>query len=402
MANKKLMDEDLRQANKSTSTLKTQAFKLANGTRYKATAADGEMGKFAGNNPAYPAGYMNPNLRPQNVAGNQVVPLPSGPSFTANTNTRVKLGNGQIVSMPANTTMNFTQQPTMNVFQSAADVLMGRNTPGSMFYDNSGNSGVAVSRGNATMSTPGKGGNVNPMLAKNGFAGMQTGAGAVVATNNTPRNRYNPLGFQPGGNGVFPDITAGYGTGSFIPKGMIMSDRVAVNQFPQVTSGSGFQTRSPFPPVIKDKTYQTPSSPYTGTAGYWAGNNQTGASSYSATSYMAPNQQGNTTQKPPSNEITSENYSQWVDYWNWQARNPQAARAQAQAQAAAQGKPDPFAPYVMTRDQIWQMKANQRRKQMEKNAEGNPYAPAGVVSYAPNPYTGTGDYYSTILNTGSG
>ena len=120
----------------------------------------GAQGGFGYGNPS----YMNPNLRPQNVAGNQVVPLPSGPSFTANTNTRVKLGNGQIVSMPANTTMNFTQQPTMNVFQSAADVLMGRNTPGSMFYDNSGNSGVAVSRGNATMSTPGKGGNVNPSL----------------------------------------------------------------------------------------------------------------------------------------------------------------------------------------------------------------------------------------------
>lgn len=120
----------------------------------------GAQGGFGYGNPS----YMNPNLRPQNVAGNNVVPLPAGPSYTANTNTRVKLGNGQIVSMPANTTMNFTQQPTMNVFQSAADVLMGRNTPGSMFYDNSGNSGVAVSRGNATMSTPGKGGNVNPSL----------------------------------------------------------------------------------------------------------------------------------------------------------------------------------------------------------------------------------------------
>lgn len=295
MANKKLMDEDLRQANKSTSTLKTQAFKLANGTRYKATAADGEMGKFAGNNPAYPAG----------------------------------------------------------------------------------------------------------------FAGMQTGAGAVVATNNMPRNRYNPLGFQPGGNGVFPDITAGYGTGSFIPKGMIMSDRVVVNQFPQVTSGSGFQTRSPFPPVIKDQTYQTPSSPYTGTAGYWAGNNQTSASSYPATSYMAPNQQVNSTtntgapnlgqpQRPegtynPNNKDTA---AQWRAYWNWEAANPQAAAAIALAEGRLSS-----APVVMTREQIWQMKAAQRRKRASMNYEAQSYvSPVSAAS----PYTGTGEFYSTILNTGSG
>jgi hypothetical protein len=349
---KRLLDEDLRQANKSTSPLKTQAFKLANGTRYKSTAADGQAGKFAANNPAYPAGYMNPNLRPQNVAGNNVVPLPAGPSYTANTNTRVKLGNGQIVSMPANTTMNFTQQPTMNVFQSAADVLMGRNTPGSMFYDNSGNSGVAVSRGNATMSTPGKGGNVNPMLVpvQNGFAGVQTGAGGMNTL--SPATRMNPAAVNPVQTGL---------------------------------QGGVYFNQAPF---------QTPP-----TNGFTA----MGASSYPATSYMAPNQQGTSTQKPPSNEITSENYSQWVDYWNWQAKNPTAARAQAQAQAAAQGKPDPFAPYVMTREQIWQMKANQRRKQMEKNTEGGSvYSPTEIVSYAPTPYTGTGDYYSTILNTGSG
>ena len=294
---KRLLDEDLRQANKSTSPLKTQAFKLANGTRYKSTAADGEMGKFAGNNPAYPAGYMN----------------------------------------------------------------------------------------------------VNPMLApvQNGFAGMRTGAGAVSTVNMPavipPMNTFLPSGFVPVSLNGFQQPQ---------PRPQNVINQPGFNPQMQVIS----PTASTMPPVMVNQpqrpTARTTPAPFQTppTNGFLAA----GASSYPATSYMAPNQQGNTTQKPPSNEITSENYSQWVDYWNWQARNPQAARAQAQAQAAAQGKPDPFAPYVMTRDQIWQMKANQRRKQMEKNAEGNPYAPAGMVSYAPNPYTGTGEFYSTILNTGSG
>ncbi len=105
----------------------------------------------------------------------------------------------------------------------------------------------------------------------------------------------------------------------------------------------------------------------------------------------------------PSTEITRENYSQWVDYWNWQARNPSAARAQITADAIAKGKPDPFAPVVMTREQIWQMKAEQRRKGMWKSA-GDDISTGGYSrpTYSPTPYMGTGNYYSTIINTGSG
>jgi len=105
----------------------------------------------------------------------------------------------------------------------------------------------------------------------------------------------------------------------------------------------------------------------------------------------------------PSTEITRENYSQWVDYWNWQARNPSAVRAQITADAIAKGKPDPFAPVVMTREQIWQMKAEQRRKGMWKSA-GDDISTGGYSrpTYSPTPYMGTGNYYSTIINTGSG
>lgn len=346
---KRLLDEDLRQANKSTSPLKTQAFKLANGTRYKSTAADGQAGKFAANNPAYPASYMNPNLRPQNVAGNNVVPLPAGPSYTANTNTRVKLGNGQIVSMPANTTMNFTQQPTMNVFQSAADVLMGRNTPGSMFYDNSGNSGVAVSRGNATMSTPGKGGNVNPMLVpvQNGFAGVQTGAGGMNTL--SPATRMNPAAVNPVQTGL--------------------QGGVYFNQSP-------FQT----PPT---NGFMAPSQ----TSGMLSGDvNSTTTAAGTPNLGQPPRPEGTYN---PNNKDTA---AQWKAYWNWEAANPQAAAAIALAEGRLSS-----APVVMTREQIWQMKAAQRRK---RAGTETPSYVSPVTS--PTPYTGTGDYYSTILNTGSG
>jgi hypothetical protein len=359
---KRLLDEDLRQANKSTSPLKTQAFKLANGTRYKSTAADGQAGKFAANNPAYPAGYMNPNLRPQNVAGNNVVPLPAGPSFTANTNTRVKLGNGQIVSMPANTTMNFTQQPTMNVFQSAADVLMGRNTPGSMFYDNSGNSGVAVSRGNATMSTPGKGGNVNPMLVpvQNGFAGVQTGAGAVGAPNNVNLGLYNNSPY----NGFQTPVTNGF---------------TARNTFYQNVQAP-FQT----PPT---NGFMAPAQ----TSGMLSGDKQ-GQVNSTTTAAGTPN-----LGQPPRPEGTynpnnKDTAAQWKAYWNWEAANPQAAAAIALAEGRLSS-----APVVMTREQIWQMKAAQRRK---RAGTETPSYVSPVTS--PTPYTGTGNFYSTILNTGSG
>lgn len=60
------------------------------------------------------------------------------------------------------------------------------------------------------------------------------------------------------------------------------------------------------------------------------------------------------------------NAQQWRDYWTWQSQNPDLAREAIQAEALAKGKPDPFAPTVMTAQQIWNMKANQRRASMEE------------------------------------
>jgi len=214
----------------------------------------GAQGGFGYGNPS----YMNPNLRPQNVAGNQVVPLPSGPSFTANTNTRVKLGNGQIVSMPANTTMNFTH-------------------PDGTQY---------------------------PMLVpvQNGFAGVQTGAG-----------------------------------------GMLSGDKQG--QVNSTTRAAG--TPNLGQPPRPEGTYN------------------------------------------PNNKDTA---AQWRAYWNWEAANPQAAAAIALAEGRLSS-----APVVMTREQIWQMKAAQRRR---RAGTETPSYVSPVTS--PTPYTGTGNFYSTILNTGSG
>lgn len=58
------------------------------------------------------------------------------------------------------------------------------------------------------------------------------------------------------------------------------------------------------------------------------------------------------------------NTAQWRNYWNWQARNPSLV-----PQAA---------PVVMTRDQVWNMKAAQRRRENKGNDGGQE-----AVNYQP-------------------
>lgn len=264
-----------------------------------------------------------------------------------------------------------------------------------------------------------KGGNVNPMLARNVFAGVQTGAGAVAGANvpnfipsgvNLPQVPVN-LAFgqvqpspraiinQPGFNGanapIMPPVS---GQPNIYPQ---QPQATMQPQGFQTPTTNGFTSTSNGTPRannqrtsgqnINDGSF-TPTGANTGTAGYWAGYNQ------------QQSQQPAGSQRPnvPYSEATAQ---QWKDYWNWSAANPEAVKAQITADAIAKGQPDPFAPVVMTREQIWEMKAAQRRRQMAKSdVQPATYGYNDLVQ-TPVPYTGsgtTGNYYSTILNTGSG
>lgn len=118
---------------------------------------------------------------------------------------------------------------------------------------------------------------------------------------------------------------------------------------------------------------------------------------YPATSYMNPNLVQ--TQKPqiqaadgtvspqtpsvPFNPNDTTSAQQWRNLWNWQAQHPAESKAAIQAKALAEGKPDPFAPVVMTKQQIWEMKARQRRKAAANQDAGNSFNPTFTPSYAP-------------------
>lgn len=255
-----------------------------------------------------------------------------------------------------------------------------------------------------------KGGNVNPSLVplSNGFAGMGTGAGTQVSSP------------------VFP-----FPSGAFAPSGFVPIDLSGQPQ-PQaqprtVINQPGFVPQNVMPPVSipqQNNAFQTPP-----TNGFTAlpqptsnirrpdGQATATPSLYSASSYMAPQwqqqaqaQQAQAITKPAGvYDPNGANGQQWRDYWNQMSmlasQNPSAYMSQVQAQAQAEGRPDPFAPVVMSREQIWQMKAEQRRRQLAKGDVGGGSSLPAVqgAQVSPVPYTGfTGDYYSTILNTGTG
>lgn len=334
----------------------------------------------------------------------------AGGSFnirTGPTNQRVTLPSGQMVSVPANSAV---RSPT-----SGGDFMTPTGVGNNSGYAPAGMTAVGFT--NQTANLTGKGGNVNPMLARNVFAGVQAGAGAVARANVPnfiPSGTYLPnvpvnLSFgqtqqqpraiinQPGFNGAsvpFMPIVAGQ------PQPVIYPQRPAP-QAPQPQNNTGTAGYwANYNQQQGQKPYVNPAVANTGTAGYWAGYNQ-------QQDQQQDQQQGQQQAASirPTASYSEANAQQWKDYWNWSAANPQASRAQITADAIAKGQPDPFAPVVMTREQIWEMKAAQRRRQMAKG-DVQP-ATYGYSDFTQNPvpYTGsgvTGDYYSTILNTGSG
>lgn len=91
------------------------------------------------------------------------------------------------------------------------------------------------------------------------------------------------------------------------------------------------------------------------------------------------------------NDATSS--AEWRTWWNWHAAHPQESRVLLTQIAAAQGMPDPFAVHVPTPEEVWQMKAEQRRRRIDPNLVGG-----GGGGFAPTGYVepqGYGDYWQS-------
>jgi len=75
----------------------------------------------------------------------------------------------------------------------------------------------------------------------------------------------------------------------------------------------------------------------------------------------------------PTGQITSDNYGEWVAYWNYEATKPYSART-------------PAPPQVMTRDQIWEMKKRKAVARREALAaeQASQFTPVFVGSAVQN------------------
>lgn len=87
----------------------------------------------------------------------------------------------------------------------------------------------------------------------------------------------------------------------------------------------------------------------------------------------------------PTGEYTEANAEQWRSLWKWQAEHPAETKALMTMQAIAQGKPDPFAIKVPTPQDVWNMKAEQRRRASEQADYGftPSFSPAPQVLQPP-------------------
>lgn len=75
----------------------------------------------------------------------------------------------------------------------------------------------------------------------------------------------------------------------------------------------------------------------------------------------------------PTGQITTDNYSQWAAYWNYEATKPASARI-------------PAPPQVMTKDQIWEMKKRKAvaRREAAAAEQASQFTPVFVGSNVQN------------------
>lgn len=93
---------------------------------------------------------------------------------------------------------------------------------------------------------------------------------------------------------------------------------------------------------------------------------------------------GKVSPPPPSSEIfdptDAASAKEWRDWWNWHAEHPAESRILLTAIAAAQGKPDPFAVHVPTREEVWKMKhAARMRQYAPEDGGGGGFTPVSAT-----------------------
>lgn len=195
---------------------------------------------------------------------------------------------------------------------------------------------------------------------QNPFTGnaIQTGQGSVMPQLNLP----NPQNI-PGVPYIPPLPGTQAAPNVYAPPNVTIPNRPP-NQGFQTPTTNGFQAPS--------------QQPYTGTAGYWAPynqqQNQNGGRSPDERSVNTPTPTNNLPVRPLgvyTGDPKDPNTALWKNYWNDSVRTGYSG--------------EPPAPVVMTQAQIWQMKAEQRRREAAKSKGDNVVAPYQI------PYQQYGD-----------
>lgn len=235
-----------------------------------------------------------------------------------------------------------------------------------------------------SFSTIAKNNKVSVETLKSVNPGVQTvKKGQVIRVPKATEDSFAPV-FQPTGRSPF--------AGSNLAAGGININRPAQTNMQQNGPYTGFQT--PTSSTYVPQVAGTPRTPN----GVRTPNTQTGTTTgYAPTSYMNPNlaqnnqgflgsssylnpayqtQENTQVNQPPkkiarpqgvfTGDPNDPNTALWRNYWNAAAQNPNSVET-----------PEAAAPFVMTREQIWEMKAQSRRKKMENMSEEELYGNSG-------------------------
>lgn len=188
-----------------------------------------------------------------------------------------------------------------------------------------------------------------PKPPVNPFAGAQAGTGGTNANGN---GFYNSPSNSNGA--AFSYAPAGYNSYASLNTPVVKPPSQANFQTPTT---NGFTAPAGYTNLTPSQSQNIPpSAGYTDlTPSQSQPTNQTPQTQTTQQSGIPPRPTGTYTGDP-----NDPNTAIWKARWDWEARNPELAREQAILSGAY--KP----PTVMTRDQIWNMKANQRRRRMEQ------------------------------------
>jgi len=225
---------------------------------------------------------------------------------------------GQVVNVPK--PFQFTAQPqTANPFAGTGVATGGTNTTGNSFFNSPANSNGAV------------------------FSYAPTGYNSYGTLNTLPK---------PLSNATNPFSGAGVGTGGTNTTGMSFGTApkpITGNVFSYAPTGYNSYGTLPLTP---SQSQNIP--PSAGNVNLTPSQSQNIPTAQTTVSSTPTRPAGTYTGDP-----NDPNTAAWKAYWNYSAQNPSQTQTQSEA------------PRVMSRSEIWNMKAESRRKKMAKSAGDN-------------------------------